>query len=269
MIGDDPEKRIAELERQLAELKAALRAGHVTDQPPQFSDTAAAAGQDSADERARRHAQAVWDGLRTGTPSGPGRPSRPEIAQLREAFLRAAADAGLSQQQVDDVLEKGRVTIKSGHSTVYSGGPQQFGTGAGPSSQSAYSGTFGPLTGRGRSRRRLTGADRFGTIAGVLGMLVGLCGGGAAALTAVFPSSALWMSGIVCRSPYHLVANTSSYSYKPGQSGTSVSYRCVSDAGWYGVNFFAIIVLQAVLVAAIVGGVALIVWLIRRRVRRV
>jgi len=101
----------------------------------------------------------------------------------------------------------------------------------------------------------------------MIGGAIGLCVGGTAALTAIFPSTALWMSGIVCRSPYHLVTSTSSYSYKPGQSGTSVNYQCVSDAGWYDVNAFVIIALQSLLAAIMVGGVAVAVRLIRRRVR--
>jgi hypothetical protein len=35
--------------------------------------------------------------------------------------MRAAAQAGLSQQQIDDVLQHGNVTIKVGHSIVYPG----------------------------------------------------------------------------------------------------------------------------------------------------
>jgi hypothetical protein len=41
---------------------------------------------------------------------------------------------------------------------------------------------------------------------------IGICVGGAAAVTAIFPSSALWMSAIVCRSPYQLDYSTSHYS---------------------------------------------------------
>lgn len=267
---DDPEKRIAELERQLAEVKAALR-GHRSAEPPPQSTDAQTGGEDGADERGRRHAEALWESLRTGAPSGPDGPSRPEIAQLREAFMRAAADAGMSQTQINDVLQNGRATIKTGHSVVYSnqGGPQRFGAAAGAGSPSGYRQAFGQQTWHGaqRPRSRHTGPDRFGAIVGMIGGAIGLCIGGAAALTAMFPSTALWMSGIVCRSPYHLVTSTSSYSYKPGQSGTSVNYRCVGDAGWYDVSAFAIIGLQSLLAAAILGGVALIVRLILRRAR--
>jgi hypothetical protein len=185
--------------------------------------------------------------------------------------MRAAADAGMSDTQIKDVLQNGRVTIKTGHSVVYSNqdGQQHFSGAADAASPSGYRQTFGRQTwiGQQRPRRNLTGANRFGAIVGMVGGAIGLCAGGTAALTAMFPSTALWMSGIVCRSPYHLVASTSSYSYQPGQSGTSVTYRCVSDAGWYDVSAFAIIVLQALLAAVIVGGVAVVVHLIRRKAR--
>jgi len=40
------------------------------------------------------------------------------MSQLREAFLRAAADAGMSQAQLDDALQHGKVNIKTGHSVA-------------------------------------------------------------------------------------------------------------------------------------------------------
>jgi hypothetical protein len=270
VIEDDPEKRIAELERQLAEVKAALRGDQGAQRPPQSFDAPTGAGPGSADDRAQRHAQALWDGLRSGQPSGPDGPSGAEIAQLREAFMQAAGKAGMSQAQIDNVLQHGQVTIKTGHSVAYSGEnrPQYFGAAPGIGSRSVY-----PRGGLGRqtrvgprwARRPLSGPDRFGAVVGVLGGALGLCVGGTAALTAVFPSTALWTSGIVCRSPYHLVTSTSNYSYKPGQSGTSVHYQCVSDAGWYEVNSFAIIGLQSLLAALILGGLAVVVGLLRRR----
>jgi|GEM_PF-1619984 len=146
MDQDDPEKRIAELERQLAEQKriaelerqlaeakaAAARENPAVEQPAQFFPSQVGAGQDSVDEHARRYAETLWEGLRTGGPSASG----PEIAQLREALMRAAADAGMSHAQINDALQHAHVTIKTGHSVVYpgQGGPQNFGalTGVGP-----------------------------------------------------------------------------------------------------------------------------------------
>ncbi|HUO39223.1 MAG TPA: DUF3060 domain-containing protein, partial [Mycobacterium sp.] len=99
-----------------------------------------------------------------------------------------------------------------------------------------------------RPHRKFSGA-----IIGVAGGAVGIIFGGAAALTAVMPSSALWTSAIICGGPNQLTYNTSHYSYKPGQSGTSVSFQCVSPAGTYDVNDFAIMGLQALLVALVLG----------------
>ena len=113
------------------------------------------------------------------------------------------------------------------------------------------------------SPRRFIGADRVGGIVGLIGGAIGLCVGGAAAVTALIPSSALWMSGIVCSSGYQMAYNTSHYSYRPGQSGTNVSFQCVSDADSYDVNDFAVFALQSLLaavvlvVAAAVGG---LIW---------
>jgi hypothetical protein len=76
------------------------------------------------------------------------------------------------------------------------------------------------------------------------------------------------MSAIVCRSPYHLDYSTSHYSYKPGQSGTSVNFQCVSDAGSYDVNEFAVSALQSVLVALVLFGALVIGRLIWRLVRK-
>ena len=62
------QKRIAELERQLADAKAAAHGDQVVTQPAPFSDVQAGAGRGSVDEHARRYAQALWEGLRTGGP---------------------------------------------------------------------------------------------------------------------------------------------------------------------------------------------------------
>jgi hypothetical protein len=120
MDADDPEeriaelerqlaeqKRIAELERQLAEAKAAAAQNHAEGQPPRFFDAQAAAGP-GADERARRYAEALWEGLRSGGPAGHGGPSAPEMAQHREAFMRAAAQAGLSPEQIDNIFKQAK-----------------------------------------------------------------------------------------------------------------------------------------------------------------
>src|SRR5262249_48591980 len=156
-----------------------------------------------------------------------------------------------------------QVTVKTGHSVVYpgvypgQGGPQDFGSLGGVLPQPAFSGDARGLGGesgfrRQWPRRKLFGADRLGTIIGVIGGAIGLCVGAAAVLTAVLPSSALWTSRIVCGGPNQLTYNTSHYSYKPGQSGTSISFQCVGGAGTYDASFFAIAALQCLLVAFVV-----------------
>jgi cell division septum initiation protein DivIVA len=83
--NDDPEARIAELERQVAEQK------HIAELERQLAEAKAAADQyQDADDAGRGYAQSLVEGLRTGQPSPSGGPS-----------------------------EHGSVTIRAGHSVVY------------------------------------------------------------------------------------------------------------------------------------------------------
>ncbi len=75
------------------------------------------------------------------------------------------------------------------------------------------------------------------------------------------------MSALVCGSGYELGYNTANYSYKPGQSGTSVSFQCVGDSGSYDVNPFVIDAIQSLLIALVLCLAVLVVGLIRRRLR--
>lgn len=139
-------------------------------------------------------AQALWEGLRTGGPSGP------EMAQLREVLMRAAADAGMSQARINDALQHAHVTIKTGHSVVYPGqsgrqgsgpeadiGPQPaFPIGAGFRRQAEFR--------RQRPRHKQSGPNLFWKIVRASAMVGGLA-------TIVIPSSALWTSGLMCSSP--------------------------------------------------------------------
>jgi hypothetical protein len=275
MDADDPESRIAELERQLAqqqriaelerqiaEAKAATGREFAEGQPP--SNAQADAVQD-ADQRARQYAQAMWEGLQSGT-AWPGGPSQPEMAEHREAFLRAAAQAGLSPEQIDDIFKHGKATFKVGHSVVYSGGD---GTGYNPPSDVARGSSLSwQAPPRQRARfggrgGRMRGADLVGAILGLLG----ICVGGAAALTAAIPSSALWMSSLVCSSGYHLAYGTSNYSYKPGQSGTSVSFECINDADSYSPSWFVIDLFQSLMVALVVGAAVIVGRILWKRLR--
>ncbi len=101
----------------------------------------------------------------------------------------------------------------------------------------------------------------------LIGIVVGgggICVGGAAALLAVFPSSALWTSAIVCSSRYQLAYKTTHYSYKPGQSGRNVNFQCVSDASSYYANDLTIAGLQTLAIALLLGGIFLAVKMFRR-----
>lgn len=282
MDNDDPEariaelerqlaeqKRIAELERQLAEAKAAAGERPVDAQQFYFS-TAQASGDPGAEERARRFAESLWEGLRTGAPAGPGGPFGPETAQHREAFMQAAAQAGLTQEQIDNIFKHGKATFRVGHSVVYSGqggapdisGAPHFAAGATPPAP-GFTQQVGSRRRAAQARRRPLGLrgwpDRIGALIGALG----ICIGAAASLTATLPSSALWTSPLVCDSGYDLAYNTSNYSYKPGQSGTSVSFQCVGEAGSYEPSWLAIDVFQTILVTLALGAIVaagFVVW---------
>src|ERR1700758_3868837 len=252
------QKRIAELERQLAEAKAARQA-QAGWQAPHVPDAQAAAG-GGGEERARQYAEGLWESLRSGGTAGPGGPSGPEMAQHREAFMRAAAQAGLSQDQIDNIFKHGKATFKVGHSVVYSGSgaapnytaPPGFWAGTGPAP--GYVEQVGSTRQAARGRRQPWGTrgwgDRIGAIVGALG----LCIGAAAALTATMPASALWMSPFVCDSGYQLAKN--------------VSFQCVGAADSYDANPMAIGTFQTLLCALVLGVAVAIGFVIWRSFRR-
>jgi hypothetical protein len=289
MHEDDPEeriaelerelaaqRRIAELERQLAEAKATAGENYAQEQPAQNFAAPTGTGQDRPDEHARRYAEALLEGLRRGGTPVPDGPSGPEMAGLREALKRAAAGAGMSEAQINDALQHATITVKSGHAVVYPehGGARDFGGQSGfapapafPREAAFISQGQGDL-GRQQPRRTRYEAVDFGRIVGWMGGAIGVCVGGAAALTALLPSSALWTSVILCGGPNQLMSNTSHYSYGPGSSGSNVSFQCVDVDGAYDVNFFAIMGLQSLLIALVVGAAVAARGLIRRLLRR-
>jgi hypothetical protein len=123
------QKRVAELERQLAEAKGLVSGGEAVERPAEVSAARLAA----IEEHASRLAQA----LRTER----GNPFAPGLPPVREALLRAAVDAGLSQRWQASMA----------------------------------------------TRRKRAGTDWIGP-------------------TALIPSTALWMSPIVCRSGYDMAS---------------------------------------------------------------
>lgn len=248
------QKRIADLERQLADARAAaggVQAANPVEQPAEVSAAQLAA----IDEHARRLAQALQ--ADRGQPFGGPAP-------LREALSRAVVDAGLSQQQYRDVLDRAGLraggTIKVGGQVVYQRCDPSDPVFLAPQPRAAYGGQ-----GFAAPRRKLSGAGWIGPIVALLGGGIGLCVGIAAAATALVPSTALWMSPIVCRGGYAMAYNTSHYSYKPGQSGTSVSFQCVGDGDSYDVNDFAVFALQSLLAALLVFAVLAVGGLVWRR----
>jgi hypothetical protein len=107
-----------------------------------------------------------------------------------------------------------------------------------------------------------------GTLLGAIGGVVGACVGGAAVLTAVLPTAALWTSRFICGGRNELMINTSNYSYKPNQSGTSIGFQCVVNGGARDASFLAISALQTVLVALLLGGALAVGVVVRHLVRR-
>lgn len=241
------QKRIAELERQLADARAGAGAGAAEPTPVSPAELAA------IDEHARRLAHAL---------SAEGWPPGPSVAPFREALTRAVVDAGLTQEQYRAVLDRAGLraggTIKVGGQVVYQRCDPHDPVFLAPSRLSGHPRFAAP-------RRNSVGA---GGIIGLLGGALGLCVGGAAAVTVAIPSSALWMSPLVCRSGYDLGYNTSNYSYKPGQSGTSVTFQCVGDADYYEANDLAVFALQSLLSVLLVGVVLAIGGLLWRRTHR-
>jgi hypothetical protein len=253
------QKRIADLERQLADAKAAAGDGQPVEQPAEISAAQLAA----IDEHARRLAQALQ--ADRGQPFG-----GPGAAPLRGALSRAVVEAGLSQQQYKDALARAGLraggTIKVGGQVVYQRCDPSDPVFLAPTGRRAFEpGQFGGLS---APRRNRGGAGWAAVIVAMLGGALGLCVGGAAAVTALFPSTALWMGPIVCRSGYAMAYNTSHYSYKPGQSGTTVSFQCVGDSDYYDVNDLAVFALQSLLVALLLAVALAVGALIRRRSHR-
>jgi hypothetical protein len=251
MDSEDSEKRIAELERQLAEAKAARNAVR------------------GPDERARHYAESLWEGLRSGGPADSGGPSEAEMARHREAFTRAASQAGLSAEQIDNIFKRGDTTFRVGRPVVHSGqgAAPAYGAPPGVGPQPGFSQQVGSRNQAASGRRRPWGLrgwpDRIGAIVGILG----ICTGAAASLTATMPASAMWTSPFVCDSGYQLAYNTTNYSYKPGQSGTSVDFECVGATGLYDASWIAIDAFQTLLVAGALGAAVAAGYVIWRQFR--
>jgi hypothetical protein len=114
------------------------------------------------------------------------------------------------------------------------------------------------------TRRGLDGEKIVGGIIGALGGFAGVV----TLLNFQFPSSVLWMSRIVCDSSYHVAYDISHYSLRPGESSSSVDYACVSGENAYDINDFTVWGLQALGIALVLCPIAVVGFLIWRRMRK-
>jgi hypothetical protein len=129
------------------------------------------------------------------------------------------------------------------------------------SKQGAY--TSDAWSRRQRPRRKRGALIMFGVLIAILGPLYSVVAG----VTAALPSSAMWMSGIMCSSPYHMAYHNEGYQYgrAPGFRG---GFQCVSGDSSYHVNYFAISVLQTLLVVLVMFGVLVVGVLMWRLLRK-
>jgi hypothetical protein len=122
-----------------------------------------------------------------------------------------------------------------------------------------------PWSGNRRPRRTFP----FVGIALALGVAIFPLYGIVAGFTPMFPSSAMWMSGIMCRSPYHFAYHNEGYVYgrAPGFRG---GFQCVSGDSAYHINYFVVSVLQTLLVVLALFGamtVGVLMWRLLRKPR--
>src|ERR1700722_14654707 len=192
MDQDHPEQRIAELERQLAEQK------RIAELERQLADAKAA---DRADP-----------------PTGWREPSDRGPTHGAQVFTFDSSGGQARTPTPDDLARPRGVT----RDTFSAMSDSDWLAAERPNAWFAAQVNAGQQAGYGRQRpgRKRTWAYLVGVIVVVfIAQLVALIGLGAA------PSSALWMSGIVCSSSYHLVPDNSNYTTPSGASGGNMSYQ--------------------------------------------
>jgi hypothetical protein len=263
MDQDDPEKRVAELERQLAEQK------RVAELERQLAE-AKAVGQGQQNPAP---VQSQWPTPGMPPPPAPPPQTGPPIGwkgawvSVDGGGFQQLGTPGTAGPLPPHTMEK--VAEALGQVPSIRGQPGFPGQGGfGGQFRSPGQGGFGPppaVSGRGFTIGRF---GRFLTIIVLLVVLIPSFVGGSF-LSAVAPSSTMWMTRIVCSSPYRL-SYSSRYSYGGNgrSSGASSSYECVSGTHTYPVNEFAVIALQGWLIWLVLcGAVALValIWRLRRR----
>lgn len=266
MDEDDPEKRIAELERELAERKRIAELEHQIAQAK-----AAAPGQDAPVPPPQ------WP----GTPPSPSAPDSGQPTGFKASWVSVdgggfqpvggqGTGAVLPPQAaeqlaglVDGIVRQAGVS-EQGRFAGQGGYPQQVG-GFGPQPASWGSAAGRGRTGLGELRRAYPAAARLIIAAlclAVIGPLVPL----SSALGAVvLPFS--WRSEIICRSGYHLVEHNS-VSFSGGGTSTNVSYQCVNGDKSYVVNAYLVSGLEFLVGFLLLFGVAAVGYLLWRLLRK-
>jgi hypothetical protein len=237
VVEDDPEvriaelnrqlaaqKRIAELERQLADARAAGRGDHGSEPPPS-PPTQSTFAQDSVfEEHARRHRELTRSLQREG--------GRKELFWWVIALIGPAFGLTMAFGLPALLIAVGVfVVVVVSHIAL--------------------------------TRRKLDAEKVIGGIMGALGGVIAVV----AMLNVQFPSSVLWMSGLVCRNGYHLEYDVSHYSRAPGESTSTVDHACVSGENSYDVNDLMVWGLQAVAVVLVLSAIGAIGFAIWRRLR--
>ncbi|OBR99694.1 MAG: hypothetical protein CK429_17460 [Mycobacterium sp.] len=97
------------------------------------------------------------------------------------------------------------------------------------------------------------GRRRFEDTVAKIALLCGICAGGAAAVIALAPASALWTGFFVCGSGQQLAYGTARMTDRSWRTNTRVTFQCIGDGGGVDADLFTIYVLQAVLVAFVLG----------------
>lgn len=257
----DPEDRIADLERQLAEQQrinelqqrlADAKSDGV--QSWSVSPSVQVGGFSSASEqKGMQYAEDLLNSLRSGTPNAAAGLQPADIDRLRAALSQAAGQAGMSPEQLNEALKHANIDVRTSHSVFYPGQGGAWNMVAwNPSPATGMS--YSQPAFVARPRRRMGGLFTALAVILFVSVMFGSVG------TLVMPSTALWTSAIVCGSPGQLT-HTSEYADRQGQS---VDFHCAGADTHQSVNIFLIAVLQTLAAMPIAGLGVLAWWAIRR-----
>jgi hypothetical protein len=256
MDQDDPEKRIAELENQLAEQKrVAEPERQIAEAPPPPQWSVTPPSPPSAPTGQAIGFRGAWvsvDGGGFQQVGGPGAALPPQAAEQLAGLIRQVV------RQAEYSGPPGPVSIGGiGSQPVL---PEAAGFGA--------QGGFGYQS----PRRKVSGIPRKFIVLGfaaffmvvALPTLLGLSLVGAMLLVATTPSSVGWMSDLVCNSGDELTANVSYYGSQ-SHSWNTITFQCVDGANAYDASNWAIAGFQTAAIALVALTlllcIALVVWL--------